>query len=392
MTITDRLARFAIITACLGLTAGSALGGEEAEKELPFEPGQILKFELDEGGSLFVVGWDKPVVRIGWTDKQGDIEDHRVEIGECRGGYEVVSEWAEGSRRNSHSLHFEVRIPWECDIEFRSAGGSLELIGLEGDFSGRTAGGEISISDCKGEARLTSGGGGIEVVDSEMDGRITTGGGPVLLKNIVGDLDATSGGGNVQYRNVRDREGRTRGPGGKPSKNYDSKTVLVFTAGGGIDIDEAPEGADVTTGGGDIRIANAAKFVHAKTGGGDIDIEVEGGTVTAGTGAGDVAVEISGGPAAQGKGIELSSGYGEITLVVPRGFSMDLDLTIVFTRNSSRDFDVLGDFDVDMDLSPEWDTSEGSPKKYLTGGGKFNGGKIPVEIRTTNGNIYIEEK
>jgi DUF4097 and DUF4098 domain-containing protein YvlB len=381
----------------LALALASPAAGRDHEEAFDFEPGKTLVFELEDGGSVEIKGWDEHRVQIAWYDHGGDVERHDISFRESDDGLEVHSEW-KSRRHDSHGLSFEIRAPHEIDVRIDTAGGGLTFEDLQGRFRGKTAGGGLVLLNCKGVARLTSGGGHIRIEDCELDGKVTIGGGPALVKNVIGDLRVSSGGGNVQYVNVRTRDGELRGPErvfhdrGFRDADIGEETVLITTAGGGIDVDEAPAGAIVSTGGGNIDIEEAARFVCARTGGGDIEIRIESGPVEATTGAGDIEVEIREDAGDIDADVILLTGYGEITLIVPRGFSMDLDLTIGYTRNSRQDFEYITDLDIDEERTSEWDTSHGSPMKYIYGTGRFAGGKHKVRIRATNGDIRIRER
>jgi DUF4097 and DUF4098 domain-containing protein YvlB len=165
------------------------------------------------------------------------------------------------------------------------------------------------------------------------------------------------------------------------------ETVQISTMGGAIEIDEAPEGANVHTMGGDIHMTDAERFVRAKTMGGDILIESVDGWVKATTMGGDVEVTVTG----NGGDIELTSYSGEITLFVPPGFSMDLDLEIAYTRNSGQDYRIIADsITLQRSETSEWDHDHGSPRRYIRAKGS-TGGANRVKIETVNGNITIRE-
>ena len=164
------------------------------------------------------------------------------------------------------------------------------------------------------------------------------------------------------------------------------------TAGGGIHVDEAPEGAVVKTGGGDIDIRKASRFVRAETGGGNIDIEIASGTVTARTGAGDIDVRVEGGLGDGRDGIGLFTGYGEVTLILPGDASLELDLDLTYTRDSSRRYKITSDFEVDIRPTQNWNTEHGSAQKHIYGTGTINGGKHRVIVRNVNGNIRIKKR
>jgi hypothetical protein len=83
---------------------------------------------------------------------------------------------------------------------------------------------------------------------------------------------------------------------------------------------------------------------------------------------------------------------GDIDLVVPSGFGMDLDLEIAFTRNSSQDFEIDAPGNLPSTVSPDWDHGHGTPRKYIRSSGSVNGGGNSVKIETVNGNITIRER
>jgi DUF4097 and DUF4098 domain-containing protein YvlB len=216
-------------------------------------------------------------------------------------------------------------------------------------------------------------------------------GGAVFIKDVVGDLDAGSMGGIVRYENVRGRDGKLRAPGGTPSGDIGQKTVTISTMGGSIVVDDAPVGALVNTMGGDILVKSAAGFVNAHTMGGNIDIRVDDGWVDALTMAGDVSVQIEEGLGDGEKGVKLTSMSGDIELTIPYGLSMDLDLTLAYTRNSSQDFKIISDFDVETEHSKHWDYTNGTPRKRIYGTGKVGDGRYPIVIETINGNIILKK-
>ncbi len=379
------------ITAVVMITpaVGAGSGGEKTG-EYRFTPGKTLDIDLKGGGSVSVTGWDREGARVTYSDTKRDLADHGVEIQEVRGGLRITSKMIHG-HNVSHNLDFQINVPRKMNLEFKSMGGGLELENLEGRFEGKTMGGQLTLVHVDGEARIRSMGGDIHVSKCRLDGKLSTGGGPVLLEDVVGDLEATSGGGNVRYKNVRDRDGRLRAPGGFAPDGMTERTVVITTAGGGIEIDEAPDGARLRTGGGDVEVFDASRFVEVWTGGGDIDIEIRDGWVEAWTGAGDVEIKVEGNLGDAEKGVEVFTGTGDVTVILPDGLSLDMDLEIGYTRNSSQNYKIRSDFDLDITRTDEWDYSHGSPRKYIRGTARIGGGEHKIKIRNTNGDIRIEK-
>jgi DUF4097 and DUF4098 domain-containing protein YvlB len=370
--------------------APAAQGKSEFEEEFDVESGQTIELKMKQGGSLDVEGWDRDVVRVVCIAKLHDIEDWDIEIKRTREGLNLTAEL--DRRFDSNSFTVQLMVPRDFNIETRSGGGHITITDVTGDFRGSTGGGQIELVNVSGTARLTTGGGKIKILDSELNGKVSTGGGGGLVRNVVGNVKATSGGGLVSYENVRDRDGDLRGPKGRTPKGTTEGTRLVSTAGGAIRLREAPEGAIVSTGGGDIDISNAERFVKAKTGGGDIDIEIRDGYVVANTGAGDIEVIVRGDLGNGDDGVDISTGYGEVTVILPADASVEFDLDLSYTKNSSRDFSIKSDFDMDLEHTDKWESRHGSPRKHIYGTGRINGGKHRIEISGVNGDIRIKKR
>jgi len=359
-------------------------------RQFPLEPGQTVAFDLKSGGSVTVTGWADHLAEVTVT-RQGDYEKNAgVFFEETGAGLRISSEMTTKGR-TSGNLHFDLMVPRDCNVDFDSMGGGLKVVDLRGRFTGKTMGGGLTFLDVEGEVKMTTMGGPIEVRNSILDGSIKTMGGRVLLQDVVGDVEASSMGGNVQYKNVRDRDGNLRVPGDLSVPGMAEDTVTITTMGGAIELDEAPAGAAVHTMGGEIHIRNAERFVKAKTMGGDIRLQVIDGWVQATTMAGDIDVVIEQGAGDGAEGITLTSYSGTITLTVPAGFSMNLDLDIAYTRNSERNYLIINDLGIVGQHTKEWETDQGSPRKHIRAGGAVAGGRYPVKIHTINGDIRIIE-
>ena len=244
-------------------------------------------------------------------------------------------------------------------------GGNMEFTGLKGKINFHTMGGKITLTK------------------SEVDGEVKTNGGKVFLEDVVGNVNGHSMGGAVTYRNVTDRSGSGSG-----------EVEKISSMGGAISVSDAPHGAEVSTMGGDIDVRSAAQFVKAKTMGGDINIDKVDGWVHAETMGGDVNVTMVGNPSEGKRDVTISSKGGDITLTVPPGLSMDVDITLAYTDQhwfGPKDNAIRSDFDIKQDRTNDWDYSEGSRRKYIYGTGSINGGKNKIRIETINGSVYLKK-
>jgi DUF4097 and DUF4098 domain-containing protein YvlB len=387
-----------LAAACLALCLWGAIvtpvsSGTEVEKTYDFavSPGQTIKLDLKSGGSVNIVGWDDQKAEVSYA-QGGKGNVHDVEVVQ-RGNDIVVTSKAEVRQGQSRNLNFAIRVPNSFNVNFESTGGSLTISGLDGDFEGTTMGGGLTLSDVKGVVRLKTMGGSIQVTDATLDGSLNTLGGTVYLSGVVGDVEAQSMGGNVKYENVRGRDGKLRAPGtfsgAVPNAEIGEKTVTITTMGGDITLGDAPAGAAVSTMGGDIDIENASAFVKARTMGGNIDLEVTNGWVDATTMGGNIDVDIEKGLGEGTEGVKLTSMAGDVDLALPADLSMDFDLTIKYTKNSSQDFEIKSDFPLKIERSEDWDYANGTPRKSIHATGVVGGGKYPIVIETINGDIRV---
>ena len=92
--------------------------------------------------------------------------------------------------------------------------------------------------------------------------------------------------------------------------------------------------------------------------------------------------------------LKASSGYGDVTLIIPDDFGMDLDVDLRYTRESSRSYDVECDFEVEIERTDEWERPHNMSNwiKHVYVEDEVNGGGQAVSITTTNGNVYIKRK
>jgi DUF4097 and DUF4098 domain-containing protein YvlB len=188
----------------------------------------------------------------------------------------------------------------------------------------------------------------------------------------------------------------------------DSGEVNITKMGGGIDVGEAPHGANLTTMGGGIHLGNVAVFARVKTMGGGIDIDQASGTVDATTMGGGITIGTANGPIkastmgggikvrevgslSQERDIELTSKSGTIELTVPKDFPMDVRIILAYTR-TDRDYRIVQDAGLEVRETNVWDTSEGTPRKYIRAAGRVGSGLNLVTIKTINGDVILRQE
>jgi DUF4097 and DUF4098 domain-containing protein YvlB len=375
-----------VVLACALLPAAATRSGP-ITREFPAAAGGKLILDLEAGGAVEIVGTGGSSISVTYT--LSCTPECDIAFDPQKGGLEITTAYKKDGGRQHSDIDLEIRVPRSFDLELNSMGGGVSIDGVEGTFEGETKGGELTLHDVKGEAKLTTMGGEITVTDSSLDGQLKTMGGEVTLENVVGDVKGSSMGGNVRYKNVRRSDGRLASPErvGKDLADATPDSVQISTMGGDVEVHDAPEGADLQTMGGDISVENARRFVRAKTMGGDIEIGSVDGWVQATTMGGEIEVTVTG----KGGDVMLTSLSGNVTLRVPRGFGMNLDLEIAYTRNSRQEYKIDAPGGLKPAVSPDWDYDKGSPRKYIRAAGAVNGGGNKVRIETVNGNITVKE-
>jgi Toastrack DUF4097 len=363
---------------CQNLNAVAMQKDQKVHKEFKVKSGQLLDLDFKTGASINVEGWDKDVVSIDAALGGSDWEDINLNFNQSSSGVNVTSDY-EGSHNNrSSNVEVKIKVPKKFDLKFETMGGAVTLNNIEGEMKGTTMGGAFNLTHLKGNLSLKTMGGPITLTDSDVDGKVSTMGGKVNIENVTGNVDGSSMGGNVTIKNLKRRDGSSTG-----------KETHISTMGGAIELNSAPYGADVHTMGGDITINSADKFVKAKTMGGEIIIKSVNGSVKATTMGGNIEVTETG--TGDNKDIELKSMSGDITLIVPADFSMDVEASIKYNEDESGEYKINSDFNLNKSTSQKERNNGWKKTEVLTGTGIFNGGKNKVRISTVVGDIYIKK-
>ena len=188
-----------------------------------------------------------------------------------------------------------------------------------------------------------------------------------------------------------------------------SGTVHISKMGGDIDVEDAPNGAVLSTMGGGIRLKNAGAFAKLNTMGGNVDIGTAAGAVDATTMGGNIHIQAAGDSvhattmggnlsvrlvpsAAKARNIDLTTMGGEVELIVPKGFPMDIDIKLAYNQNSWHKPSITEPFGLAHSESSEWDYSHGSPRKYLYATGKVGSGDNRVTINGIGGDVTIVQE
>jgi DUF4097 and DUF4098 domain-containing protein YvlB len=279
----------AIVVLSITVLAAPALADTKIENYLSLKPGGRLVVDTD-AGSVTVTGESGSGGSVVITSSRSDLEslmeiDVRDDGGEARVTAERRSKMRIWKTSGLGKLHFEIRVPYETELEIDTAGGAIEVdsirgrasldtsggpitvTDLEGDLEADTSGGPITISGVGGDVEADTSGGGIEIEQVQGDVSADTSGGAIRIRDVTGDVSADTSGGSIR---IIDAGGR----------------VEADTSGGGIEVRFMPgnaEGGSLSASGGGIRITLDSSV------GLEIDAEASGGSVRS-----DIPVTVSG--------------------------------------------------------------------------------------------------
>ncbi|HEV7389640.1 MAG TPA: M56 family metallopeptidase [Gemmatimonadaceae bacterium] len=391
----------------------------------PVRSGGTLELDLKTGGAVTISSWDRAEVQVRAALRGRSWRETRVSLRPYDGGATLESNFAKWSNNQSSSHQFIIQVPRSFNVRIKSAGGSVSISNVAGNFRGNTGGGEITVKNANGDIDLRTGGGEVNVSDSNLNGTVATGGGLIKIVRVNGSLNGYSGSGPVIYTDSRDPrrgtgmgigEGKgtsigvsddgtgvsattvTSATGKKTTTTYTSDdggkdygygpgAVRWSAAGGPLSLESAPHGARVTTGGGRIRIGPSGGEVYALTGGGPIDIGPATGSVAAHTGAGDVTIQLTG---SDSHDVDVTSGRGDVVLVVPSDLNATLELETAYTENHGRKTRIVSDWPLSITETNEWDDSYGTPRKYVRVRQNIGRGGGVIRVRTVNGNVELK--
>ena len=265
-------------------------------------------------GDIIISTWKKNEAAVTVQGIPPNIESDlriRYDGGILRVDYDPrYSPW---SLKRGKGLRFKIDLPEEFDLDLRTGGGDIEVVGdLNGDVKSHTSGGDVTLRDIGGEVELTTSGGDIRVGTIGGDVHLQTSGGDIRVEEASSDLDVQTSGGDIRIGRVGSSlEAQTSG--GDITIEFVGGEARIRTSGGDIEIDGLSANARITTAGGDIELQNAKGAVQAKTAGGELELLNVTGAIDARTAGGDVLAEIT--PEGS-KGSSLISAGGDIVLYV----------------------------------------------------------------------------
>jgi hypothetical protein len=187
--------------------AGIQTGTRQATYHgIPFDTALVvattptLSIDLETGGAIRIVGGTSKVVRVHVSEAGRLCTDCAVAV--THGGASVQVRTRRTSASGRANVQLEIEVPVQCNIELSSAGGRVEIEGIDGTLSGTTQSGELSLLRISGAVELLTGRGDVTLRESYVRGSLRTLEGRVLFEDVGGRVEGESAKGRVVKRRV----------------------------------------------------------------------------------------------------------------------------------------------------------------------------------------------
>ena len=160
-----------------------------------------VALNLAAGGRVRIVGGASKVVRVQVTDRGQHCADCVVSVSEMRNGIQVLTGRTSASGAPA-DLQIQVDVPTQTNVLLTSAGGPVEIEGIDGYVSGTTDFGTVHLFRLSGAVKVETRRGDVTLRQSYVRGSVHTDVGRVLLEDVGGDVQGTSSKGGVVERRV----------------------------------------------------------------------------------------------------------------------------------------------------------------------------------------------
>src|SRR5689334_13467066 len=160
-----------------------------------------LALNLESGGKVQIVGGDSKVVRVVVTDHGRHCADCIVAVSPLRNGLDVRTGRTHDAGTPA-DLQIRVEVPTQTNILLTSAGGQVEIEGIDGYVSGTTDFGAVHLVRLSGAVKIETKRGDVTLRQSYVRGSVHTNAGGVLLEDVGGDVQGTTSRGRVTERRV----------------------------------------------------------------------------------------------------------------------------------------------------------------------------------------------
>jgi hypothetical protein len=88
--------------------------------------------------------------------------------------------------------------------------------------------------------------------------------------------------------------------------------------------------------------------------------------------------------------VDVTSGKGEVVLLLPRDINATLELESAYTDNLGHKTHIESDWPLTPTETSDWDASHGTPRRYVRVRQNLGRGGAVIRVRTVNGNVVLK--
>ena len=180
---------------------------QSAYRSIPFDTSLVvaatptLSIDLETGGAIRIIGGPAKVLRVQVTERGRLCTDCAVAV--THSGTSVQVRTRRGiPNGGAANLQVEIEVPVQSNVEVSSAGGGVEIEGIDGTLSGSTQSGALSLRRISGAVELQTRRGDVTLRESYVSGTLRTLEGRVLFEDVGGSVEGASAKGRVIKRRV----------------------------------------------------------------------------------------------------------------------------------------------------------------------------------------------
>ena len=170
----------------LTLAAPAGLAAGTVDERRPAEPNGVVEIE-NIAGSITVVGWDQPEVRV-----QGSLAAGAKLHFESAGGRTEVEVELEDNHRGGGESDLEVHVPKGSRVEIEGVNASIDVSGVSGSVEAETVNGSITQMGSPKAVDLGSVNGSIHVNGPSGQISVEVVNGELTIENASGELEAST--------------------------------------------------------------------------------------------------------------------------------------------------------------------------------------------------------
>ena len=198
-----------VLELLLLLAAGlqSAIRADTTTHPIPFDTTLVvattarLAVDVGTGGAIRIIGGESKTIGVHVSERGHHCAECVVTIAHTGAAVQVRIRRGRNAGAPA-DLQIEIDVPVQSAIELASAGGPVEIEGIDGTLSGSTQSGPLSLRRISGAVELQTRRGDVTLRESYVSGSLRTLDGRVLFEDVGGSVVGTSAKGRVILRRV----------------------------------------------------------------------------------------------------------------------------------------------------------------------------------------------